>query len=176
MAKAIRNMWPSKVKVKAKCNKKLADSMTWSGKQWWRGGSQRSRVGDQAVYGPWPNSKEGEDKPRNRPIWALLDTSKAGHMPGSCGGHIRTPIPKAPGSSSQVGMGSGRSPRILNTHTPAAVPQLCPLLHHLLAMPHAASPTKGLWVCTQTPPQEYRWSGSGCKSWPNNPGMAYWIA
>ncbi|KAH9032060.1 hypothetical protein EDB83DRAFT_2319164 [Lactarius deliciosus] len=67
-------------------------------------------------------------------------------MPGSRGSHIRTPIPKAPGSGSCVGMGSGHSPHVVNAHTLPAVPQLHLLLHHLLAMPLAASPTKGIFA------------------------------
>ncbi|KAH9072199.1 hypothetical protein EDB83DRAFT_2313285 [Lactarius deliciosus] len=70
-------------------------------------------------------------------------------MPGSCGGHIRTPIPKAPGSGSRVGMGSGCSPRVVNAHTLSAVPQLHLLSHHLLAMPLAASPTKGIFTVSE---------------------------
>ncbi|KAH9027717.1 hypothetical protein EDB85DRAFT_1892868 [Lactarius pseudohatsudake] len=81
---------------------------------------------------------------------------EAGHMPGSRDGRSSGPIPKAPGSGSEMGREIDRSPDVPLSHYPLGFLLLPILSLARVDLLRPASPTKGLQACLRIPQREYQ--------------------
>ncbi|KAH9016461.1 hypothetical protein EDB85DRAFT_1898135 [Lactarius pseudohatsudake] len=117
-----------------------------------------------SISHPSPDSYRIASEARPARAQAHLGPSgrvEAGHMPGSRDGRSSGPIPKAPGSGSETGRETDRSPDVPFSQYPLGLlllPILSPARVGLLRL---ANPTKGPQACWQTPQRGCRRSACG---------------